>query len=324
MSAMQLNKQKLIKSVLMFVLYAGIIAWLVAYISKNTEIVDHIIHANPRYVFACAVICFIMLVLSALLDVTCSEVYGIKINPYESTALTFIASAINQTLPLQAGSVVKAYYFKKMLSLSYSRYFSIVAGTIVVNLIVTFVQLIVCLAFLAVEWGLNFSYVAVLMLILCCGLLCLWAMVKYRDGVLKIMPFKKFSLPIMESFFALMKDGKAMFYVTLNLAATALLGGLRFYFIFKILGLNAGIASAMLYCGIYTATTVIPILPGNIGFSEAVIGIMNKSLGFDFSVGVAAVMVTRVYFYIVAVIGALLAIYPVWRKFNSRERSVNS
>jgi len=316
-----MTKKKVIKGVILFTVYNIIFIFLIRYVVNNAEIMQRIASAPLHYVFLGMCSSAVCMILTGLMDVCCAWVYGVKIRYGESIGLTYIASSINLILPLQMGSIVKAVYFKKKITLSYSKYISIVSGTVVINLMVTFVQLIVCLIISALKWEVSSFYIFVLTVIFAAAIICFALALFFQDSIMKILPFKKISVPIMQGFFELMNDRKAMFLVTINLIVSALLGGLRFSFIFKMLGFDSDVLNSMLYYGFYAASTIVPILPGNIGISETLVGIMNTILGSDFDIGVTVVLVNRVYYYMVAIAGALMAAFPIWQLYNKAQKT---
>ena len=311
-----MTKKKVIQGILIFGVYVAVFVFLIQYITGNADIMRRIAASPLPYVFAgmsCTAIC---IMLSGLLDVSCARVYGVKVRYWESIGLTYIASAINLVLPLQMGSVIKAMYLKKKMTLPYTKYISIVSGTIVINLMVTFVQLILCLILSSIRLGVSVFYTAILTGIFAAGILCFVLALFFQNGILKILPFKKLSVPILQGFFELMGNRRAMLLVTLNLIVSALLGGLRFSFIFRMLEFGGGILEGMLYYGCYTASSIIPILPGNVGISETIVGIMNTILGSDFDIGVTVVLVSRIYNYLITIVGAILFALPIWIRYN--------
>ncbi len=311
-----MTKRKVIRGIILFAVYIGIFTFLIQYVSNNTNTIDRIKNASISDVIVGLLCTAFSMILTGIMDVSCARVYNIKIKYGESIGLTYIASLINLVLPLQIGSIVKALYLKKKLRLTYSRYVSIISGTAVINVMITLVQIISCLIFVASRITNSRIHIIMLCSVLAVLLLCFFIATRKQEFIIKVLPFKRVSTPIMRGFFELISNKRAVCLVAINLMVSALIGGIRFYFIFRMLGFSGGMLDGILYYGVYNASSIIPILPGNIGISEALVGIMNSILGSNFDIGVTTVLVNRVYYYIIAIAGSLIAALPLWIRYN--------
>lgn len=313
------DKKKIIQGIILFGIYIIIFAFLIKYVSGNTEIIDRIMSASLMDVMMGVLCSCVSMVLTGLMDVTCAHLYGVNIGRAESVGLTYIASAINLILPLQMGSMVKAVYLKRRLSLTYSRYISIISGTMVINIMITFVQVILCMIIVSSRISVDGRYTYFFMAVFILMMICIVIAVKKQEFIMRILPFKRISAPIMTGFYELITDKETVMLVSGNLLMSSILGGIRFFFIFRMLDFGGGVLHGVLYYGFYNASSVIPILPGNIGLSETIVGIMNSLMGSDFDIGVTTVLINRVYYYIVAIIGATISAFPLWARYSKGE-----
>jgi len=304
----------------MFAIYILVLAFVIKYIASNEDIMKRIISAPLDLVVFGIVNCFFAMMLTGIVDVSCAKSFGVNIGIVASIGLTFIASAINLVLPLQLGSFVKAAYLKRKLSFSYSRYISIVSGTTILHLMITILQLISCLVITAFKWDIDLLIIGILVAVFCGVLVCFACLLVFKESVLKRIPFKRFLLPILEGFYMLAADKKVIIKVTITLLGRIALGSIRFYYIFSMLGFNGSFLDGSLYFGLYSASTVLPIIPGNVGISETIVGVMNSILGSDFEIGVTVVLINRLYYYVAAIIGALVASIPVWISYNRGDK----
>ena len=121
---------------------------------------SRITSASPLYVGLGMTCTCLSMILTGLMDVTCAKAYNIRIRCWESVVLTYLSATLNLIFPLQMGSIVKAVYFKKKINLGYTKYVSILSGTTVINLMVTFVILIGCLILssFALEFGILLDF----------------------------------------------------------------------------------------------------------------------------------------------------------------------
>ena len=316
-----MDKKTIVKGIVLFVIYIFIFGYLIRYVVNNETIMKQIVSSPLQYSVLGLFCSFLSVIFSGLMDVSCARVYDVRIRYGEAVGLTFVASAVNLFLPLQFGSVIKAIYLKRKMSLSYSKYVSIVSGTIVINFMITLLQVMVCLIVSVFRWNYDSLYIWIMLSVFAIIVICLVLFLYFKDFVLRIVPFKRVMVPIIEGFFSLAQNFRAVVLVTLNFMIIAFVGAIRFLDIFALLGYKGGILDSVLYFGLYTASTLLPVLPGNIGISESIVGVMNTILGSEFEIGVTAVMINRIYYYVVVLVGATASAFPIWVLFNrSKER----
>ena len=144
-----------------------------------------------------------------------------------------------------------------------------------------------------------------------------------KKTILKILPFKKRTLPVMEAFYILIEYRfliiKCIFWFLLNNFVAAV----RFAIVFKALGGNIGVFSSLLYDALYTASSYICIIPSNIGLGESMIGYANNMLGQNFEIGVAATLIYRVAGIISYFVGAviMIGIMQLRKRMEKRKNS---
>lgn len=301
------KRRKILKSIVVFIAYIVIFVFLIRYITANEDIMQRLLNSSLQDIILGCLCSFISVVLAGLLDVTCVKAYGVSIRRTESVGLTFVASALNLFLPLQAGSVLKAAYLKKKMKLTYSRYIAMASGTAVIGILVSVFLLLLSLVMSFFKWKIDIIYVWLLAIFIGMLSIILMLVIKFKKTILKIIPFKKLTIPVIEGFFELSTNTHTVIFVWLNQSISAFIGGVRFFYIFKVLGKNSGIVNSMLYYSIYAFSSSFPILPGGIGISEVLVGITNMILGSDFDIGVTVVLVNRIYNYLVITAGALIS-----------------
>ena len=313
------SSKKVIQGMILFVLYLFVLFFLVKYISNNPQMMEKIKNAPPRLVGLGILTTVLGITLTALLDITCTKVYGMKLDVKDAVFFTFIASAINLVVPLQAGSILKAVYYKRRMKLTYSRFISITSGTIVINVIMTFFVLIISLFILMLGWHIDKKYIVFALIVFFVGISALLLVICKQDKILGILPFKKYTYPIMSGFFEIFNNRRAIVLCSANYIFTMLLGGIRFATIFMLLEISSDVANGLLYYGLYNVSSLVHLLPGNVGISEGFVGLMNMLLGADFDTGVTAVFINRIYYYIAAFAGTLLFSVPAWLLYSKEE-----
>ena len=164
------TKRRALKGIVVFVIYIVVFAMLIRYITANVDIMRRILNSSLQDRVLGLICSFISVVLTGILDVTCAKAYGISIKKVESIGLTFVASAINLFLPLQAGSVLKATYLKNKIKLTYSRYIAMASGTAVIGILVPIFLLLLSLIISSFKWNVDMLYIwlliAVIMIII--------------------------------------------------------------------------------------------------------------------------------------------------------------
>ncbi len=314
------KKRQMIKGIIIFAIYIAVVVILIRYVLDNKDIVHNIQNAPPQHIVIGLLTTAFSIMLSGYLDITCAKVYGEKISVKDATIFTFVATALNLVLPLQMGSIVKAVYYKRKLKLAYSRYISIASGTMLLGFIMSYFVLIISLAVLIINWHIEVKYFWLVALMFACGIAILILIIRKKKWILSIIPFKRYTIPIMQGFFEILTNKRAIVLCSINLFISILLGGIRFIGIFQILNIPSSYVGGLMYYGIYKASSVIPLLPGNIGVSELLVGGMNSILGEGFNKGVTLILINRVYYYVVVLAGAVLCAIPAWRAYKRTER----
>lgn len=187
------------------------------------------------------------------------------------------------------------------------------------NLIITVAQIILYFLFMSFL-GIGYSNY-ILLSILCLSIFagCFYCFLKYKNYILyKISSWNTKIYSIIESFYILFEKPKTVFFVFVNLLLHVILGSIRFSCIFMILGLKDPWICGGLYYGLYIASTIVPVLPGNIGISEILVGIANSLLGSAFDAGITAVLIERIYYYFVSFAGAMIAACLLWIRWEKK------
>ncbi len=315
------RKIALIKDIVCFILYIIIFIYLIYYFFNNQEIVQGVLSTPLDRIFLniCCAACSVLVV--AGMDIYCARVFNLRLKWGEVIGITFVASALNLFLPLQMGSAIKAYYYKKKFHLPYSKYISIASGTAILQIFLTIVQLLICIIGMFFCWKVGGEYIWMVVGVLFVGIICFIFLLKCKTYVERIVPFKKYVLPIIEGFYQLAENQKAICGCSSMLLIGIVLGSIRFWNILNSFDSNIMFINASLYFGIYTASSIVPVLPGNIGIAEGMVGLMMVIFGHDFDLGMSAVLINRIYIYIVTLIGALAAGFPIYRSLKKIEQN---
>ena len=85
---------------------------------------------------------------------------------------------------------------------------------------------------------------------------------------------------------------------------------------FRAVGTPVPFHQVLLYNSLSWLSTVLSIVPGNIGLKEAVLGVAASQMGALFQSGVAASLMQRVAVMIVYLVMGLAFAWPVWRRYT--------
>lgn len=311
---------KVIKNIIVYILYVVVLIYLIKYVVNNQSIMENILKTS-KPIIICTILSTIASVLAtAGLDIFCARAFSVEMKTSEVIGLTFIACALNLFLPLQMGSVIKGVCYKKKFELTYSKYISMLSGTAILNLLIAAFQLLGCLVIAVAEQGIAGQYLLMLFIVIVIAIIGTVIIIKERSFIRRIVPFKKYTLPIIDGFYELASNRGAVIGCVCMIFIGIILGSIRFWNIFLSLGSETTIVVSSLYYSIYTSSSLVSILPGNIGIAEAIIGLTNSILGSEFDIGVTVVLVNRIYYYIVSIFGALIAAVPVYYTFYKRDK----
>lgn len=316
------DNHKSFLSIIMFIIYVIVLIFLISYVLTNENILNSLRQSDPIFIIVGISTTVISVFFSGIMDVTCARAYGLNINLADSVIFSFIASAVNTVLPLQMGSGLKAIYYKRKTRLSYSKYVSIMAGTIILSVVTTLVSTLIMIMFVFSDYGRISDYTFFTVACLFIIILGLLFLNRFRDLVKRVVPLKRITIPILDGFYELMLNKKTVFLCVANVIVCNILGGVRFYAILSILGINKGFSIPLMYYCITFASGMIPIIPGNVGISEGIIGVILEVMDSGFDIGVTLVLINRIYYYLVTLIGALLCAIPAWIMYKKTQRGI--
>tara|TARA_B100002003_G_scaffold213796_1_gene211703 strand:+ start:2255 stop:3199 length:945 start_codon:yes stop_codon:yes gene_type:complete len=223
------------------------------------------------------------------------EAYKIRLTIKEWFGLPQVVYLFD-LLFFKSGLMVSAYYLKKNLHLSYSRYLVAMSALKISDLFAaTFMGLIYSFA-LFIFYGIKFYVVLIFVVLL---------------AVLTVFVKLSFLLPIKEKE---LKSGALKKVIeitklwneykrnTITIVKLILLSfiaipmyGVRYYVAFHILNYQVSIFECIMISIIIHITGFISIIPGNIGIRETVVGILSYFMGYNFDYGIIAATVDRIF-----------------------------
>lgn len=211
----------------------------------------------------------------------------------------YFASRLVNLFVIQGGNLLRLFLLKKKYNFSYANSIGITALLIWLN--ASIALLVSCYLFASVDWhadevgnGLLAWSVAALAAILLTPLLLVWVMKANKGSPIWPAKVLEPSLKIADYFVATTKNKRLMTQITvLSCIHFIFFVGVN-YFSFRALGQTVDIAGACLYSAAFVFTRYINIVPGNLGLSELIGGLVSEQLGIGFGNGLLVAGIVRV------------------------------
>ena len=188
-----------------------------------------------------------------------------------------------------------------------------------VTLLILF-ALLQMLAALLCAGLLNGQWPLLLWAVLAAGILCvavfLWLALRLEDHQPAFVQKHKLLRDVITGFNALLRSRKMLRQLLLCLIVNNVFQILLYMECFRAVGTPVPFHQVLLYNSLSWLSTVLSIVPGNIGLKEAVLGVAASQMGALFQSGVAASLMQRVAVMIVYLVMGLAFAWPVWRRYT--------
>jgi len=217
-------------------------------------------------------------------------------------ALTFLGSFLNYFGPLQLGMGAKALYLKSARNICYTD-FAIITGTNV--LIMVLVSGFSGCAIASWKWfteGILLTTFGIMSLAMTFSILVLplvWRFIpRCEDSHRKWMQTLSSAI---DGIAQLWGKRRAMEIAAGLVAAQYAVGGVALWLSYRITGLDIDYLVAFLIAAFLSVSNIIPLTPNNIGVSELVMGAATQLSGADFSNGVIAGGIMRIFHLLICI-----------------------
>ncbi len=234
--------------------------------------------------------------------------------------VVMVSNAMAYVLPLRADLVFSAAYYKKVKGLSYTKSISIAAGNIVFGVTFSLMEILVallCCGLLDGQWPLP------LWLILIAGLLCVAAfmVIALLLGDRQPAFVRKYRIvrEAVEGFNKLLRDRRMLLQLLGCLIINHCCQLLLYMVCFHAIGMEVTVYEALLYNSMSWLSSILTIVPGNIGIKEAAMGFATGLMGNMFQSGVMVSLLQRVTVMIVYIVAGAAFAWPVFRKMKQAD-----
>ena len=221
-----------------------------------------------------------------------------RLGPIGWLKIYFVSRLANMFVT-QGGNVFRLVILKKKYNFSYTNSISVTVFLIWINALIALFAALFILADRRITLDAEFtsllgwSILAVLVLMLG-PLLIVWLIQHFRKSSIwqspVLLPFRD----IADFFASIMKNVSLLSQITsLSVAHFLFFVGVN-YFCFRAIGQPVGIAAVCLYTTAFVFTRYINIVPGNLGVSELVGGLVSEQIGIGFGNGVLVAGIIRI------------------------------
>ncbi len=268
----------------------AIIAFFVAYLWQNRELLRSALEISVPDIAAIALAIVLSWVVASTQSFVMLKVQGVEIGFWENTIL-LIAGVLANYLPLRVGSLIRIRYLKRVHGFGYARSLGLIGIRLYLTVLATGL-----LGLAGVIWIWRSHDVRSVELLLCFSGLLAFAGVASL-GSLPLLAREAAWARAWNEMALGMKAVRAQPRVTLQVLALILiqlaLVAWRFGVSLEVVGVEA---SAPLLCVLAPAimlASFLSLVPGGLGFREAVIGYVTLASGFEFNSGFFAGTVDR-------------------------------
>lgn len=304
-------------------LFLVMLVLLVMYVLQNRADMQKLLELSAPTVLLMLAFALGGYVVNCLYHLVILNTYGLKLTLTDWMGVVSVSNAIAYVLPMRADLVFSAAYYKRVKGLAYTKSVSMAAGNAV--------------------FGVVFSLLQILAALLCMGLLdgqwppTLWAL--WALGTVAIGAFIVFSLvfqdkkpgllqkykllrDVVEGFNALLRNRGLLWRLLWCLIGNNLLQLALYMVCFQAIGLPVTLYQALFYNSVSWLSSIVAIVPGNIGIKESVMGAATLLMGTLFQNGVAVSLLQRVAVMIVYLLMGLAFALPVYRNFTKGKEQV--
>ncbi|MBE5815336.1 MAG: flippase-like domain-containing protein [Clostridiales bacterium] len=313
---------KKIVTMALFVVLIALLAW---YVWQNRADMARLLSLDAGTVALLLLFAFCGCVMNCVYHRIVLSTFRVPLSLVDWMGVVMVANTMAYVLPLRADLVFSAAYYKKVKGLAYTRSVSIAAGNIV--------------------FGVTFSLLEILVALICCGLkdglwpLPLWLLT--MGGLVCVAVFWVVALVLgekppafvrkyrilretVEGFVQLLKDRRMLLQVVGCLAANHCFHLLLYMVCFHAVGMEITIYEALLYNRMSWLSTILTIVPGNIGIKEAVMGTVTGLMGSLFQNGVMVSLLQRVTIMIIYIVCGTAFAWPVFRRMKQADAAAEA
>lgn len=311
-----MNKQKL-KKVLSVGLFLVLIALLAAYLYRNREELLSLLTFDAATVFWILILALGACVANCVYHKLILDTYRIPLNLTDWMGVVFVANVLAFVLPLRADLIFSATYYKRTKGFAYGKSVSVAAGNIIFTVVFALLQMLAALLCTGLMEG---QWPPVLWLVWAACSVAVGAFITlslfFQDRMPKFISKYRKVQEIVTGFNDLLRNRSLLWKLLACLTANNLLHLFLFMACFRAIGMNVTVYQALFYNSVNRLSSMVAIVPNNLGIKEAVMGVSSQLMGDLFQSGVVVSLLHSAALMVVYIVAGAGFAFPVWKNWS--------
>lgn len=306
-----------LKKIISTVLFIALIAVLCIYVYDNREDMKKLIELDRSTIARLLLLALGGCVMNCVYHRVILSTYRIPLSLVDWMGVVFVSNAMAYVLPMRADLLFSAAYYKRTKGLAYVKSVSMAAGNIVFGVIFALLQMLIALLCTGLIDGVWSGMLWLIWSIGAAGTMT-FIFISLFFGGQKPAFLTKYKLisDVVDGFNDLLKNRSLLWQLLVCLTVNNIVQLLLYMVCFEAIGIEVMFYEAMFYNSVSWLSSIVAIVPGNIGIKEGMMGIAMQLMGMSFPDGVALSLLHRVAVMIVYMVMGLVFALPVWRRWN--------
>ena len=305
------------KKLLSTALFVALIALLAAYVYQNRADMAKLLALDGQSVALLLLLALGGCVMNCVYHRILLSTYHIPLGLVDWMGVVFVSNAMAYVLPMRADLVFTAAYYKRVKGLAYVKSVSMAAGNIVFGVVFALLEMLaalLCTGLIDQSWPAALWLVWGAAAVLVAAFIAFSLLVQSRGA--RILERVRLLRDVVDGFNVLLRNRALLWRLLACLTANNAIQLLLYMACFHAIGLEVTVYEALFYNSVSWLSSIVAIVPGNIGIKEGMMGVATSLMGALFQNGVAVSLLHRVAVMIVYIAMGGVFAYPVWRRWN--------
>jgi len=304
---MKLNLKKLLSISILLILSI----WIVIFILLNIEEFKELTLTSPWLILILAGLFFIEYILVGMSIKVLLRPLFIDLGFAESSAVSFMTSFYNLITPFKGGFAARAVYLNRKHRFSYTDFVAAISANYIILFFTAGILGVIVTSILFATK--NTFQTAIFFLFLLIILISLSLIFFYRLIPYTKNKFLNYFIAIINSYYILRKDKKAILLTFLISFLQLMVLSLILLVQFKIFGRNLSLLETLFLASINTIGVIFAITPAGLGVEETVTVFSALTLGIGPVTSLSAALIGRAVSLIILIILGPIASYFLFR-----------
>lgn len=243
---------------------------------------------------------------------------GLRIGFWENLALHMTMGIVNY-IPMQAGTLVRFYYLKRVHGVDYARFAGVIGLRLSLMLATT--GLLGCIAIIGPQEGVT-RPTLLLLVVFCTMLLAPLAIFSFATTSFstRYPAFNRMAEQFSDAFVRIHQQPGMAFKILLLLLIQYALLACRLAVGFDVVGVNIGLWKLLMLAPLTVLVTSFSFTPGSLGFREWTIGLASALVGLQLGDALFAGSIDRVVMMMITFSFGSLAGVFIWTRMSTDEK----